>query len=705
MFGGTEWSWNAIRLGRGPPLSASSPASLHRPMSTPPFARFLLLVLLPAPAFGQGETVYVTTTSDVSDFGGAQLVGNLPGPDGKVSMREALTAANNTPGPQTIGFHIPLSDWGLGGTTWPVVRNEDPPFLVTDHETTIDGSTQTAFTGDTNPNGPEVSFYGYVPAAASPMFLVNSDRNRFLALGWMQMCGYGIQLSDGADENVVQGCDIDKPLYAAVRIIGDDNLIGGSAAGQGNELSSGNDGVRIESAFGTGVPEGNAVLGNFLTGYWNGVQIRAGATGNRIGGLAPGEGNRIAEAGHFGEHSFPEGRLVTIQSPGNLVLGNLIGTDASGTAPANNTAGIGIEVTSPGNVIRGNVIGGLTGTKGAQTAIVLSSGADFNVVQGNWIGVDASGEHPIASHVGISTSVLLASSPKPSGNRIGGDGPGEANVIAHNLFGGVRVFAGTANTLARNELRDNHAAGFLGIDLGGDGPTANDPGDADAGPNTLLNYPVLLSAVASGQGTVVTGQLDVPAPAQATVELFSNPFPAFGEIVEAARFLGTATPGAGGTFVAHLEDSAAGLVLTATATDAAGNTSEISPPVVVVPSPWKDLGLGLAGVHGVPELAGGGPLTAGSATSLLLSDALASAPAFFVVGASAVNLPLFGGTLVPSPHMVKPVVTDASGAAALAGVPWPSGASGGQIYAQAWILDPAAPAGVAASNALAGLAP
>src|SRR5688572_30675263 len=56
-------------------------------MPIPPAAR-LLLVLLPTPAFGQGETVYVTTTSDVSDFGGAQLVGNLPGPDGQVSMRE-----------------------------------------------------------------------------------------------------------------------------------------------------------------------------------------------------------------------------------------------------------------------------------------------------------------------------------------------------------------------------------------------------------------------------------------------------------------------------------------------------------------------------------------------------------------------------------------------------------------------------------------
>jgi hypothetical protein len=671
------------------------------------FLPLLLLAspLLAAPASAQGETIYVTTVEDSSDFGGAQQVGDLPGPDGLVSMDEALTATNNTPGPQTIGFQIPMGGWGLGGSTQPVIRNDSPPFAVADDETTIDGTTQTAFTGDTNPNGPEVAFYGYVPSAASPMFWVSSDKNRFVGLGWMQMCGYGIQFDDGSDENVVQGCEISKPLYAAVRIIGDDNLIGGAGPGEGNRLSSGNDGVRIESAWATGVPEGNVVVGNYLTGYWNGVQIRAGATNNRIGGLAPGEGNHIAGAGHSGEHGYPEGTLMTIESPGNLVLGNRIGTDASGTAPVSNLAGVGIEITSAGNVIRGNVIGGITGTKGPQTAIVLSSGADANVIQGNWIGVDASGKSPIPSNVAIATSIFLGSSPQPSDNQIGGTGPGEANVIAHNLFGGVRVLAGTGNTLARNSIRDNHAGGFLGIDLAGDGPTANDPGDGDAGPNDLLNHPELLSAVASAQGTVVTGRVDVPAPAQATVEVFANPFPAFGEIVEAAVFLGAATPAANGTFVAHLAESAAGLVLTATATDAAGNTSEISPPAVVTASPWADLGLGLAGAQGVPALAGGGPLTAGSSTSLLLSGALASAPGAFVAGGSAVHLPLLGGTLVPSPQASLPFVTDAAGAAALTGFVWPAPASGVQLFAQAWILDPTAAQGVAASNAIQGVAP
>ena len=122
-----------------------------------------------------GETVVVTTLNDIVDFGGSQTVADLPGPDGKVSFREAIIATNNTPGPQTIAFAIPQDEWWLF-TELALLRLEDGVFVITDNQTTVDFSTQTAFTGDTNPDGNEVGIYGLEPnGAGSPAIIVNGS--------------------------------------------------------------------------------------------------------------------------------------------------------------------------------------------------------------------------------------------------------------------------------------------------------------------------------------------------------------------------------------------------------------------------------------------------------------------------------------------------------------------------------------------------
>jgi hypothetical protein len=68
------------------------------------------------------------------------------------------------------------------------------------------------------------------------------------------------------------------------------------------------------------------------------------------------------------------------------------------------------------------------------------------------------------------------------------------NTIAYNDADGVTVETGSANAVLRNSIHDN---GDLGIDLRDDGPTANDPLDADAGPNGLQNGPEIASATAT----------------------------------------------------------------------------------------------------------------------------------------------------------------------------------------------------------------
>jgi len=123
-------------------------------------------------------------------------------------------------------------------------------------------------------------------------------------------------------------------------------------------------------------------------------------------------------------------------------------------------------------------------------------------------------------------------------------------------------------------------------------------------------------------------------------------------------------------------------------------------------SPWTNLGSGLAGTAGIPKLVGSGPLTAGSPTSVVLTRGKPSAPAAYVVGLTAANLPFKQGVLVPFPnHLLLIPALSGLGSVAL-NFNWPAGLpSGFALYWQVLINDAVAPAGFALSNALVGVTP
>jgi hypothetical protein len=404
---------------------------------------------------------------------------------------------------------------------------------------------------------------------------------------------------------------------------------------------------------------------------------------------------------------------IETDATANLILGNFIGTDATGTVAANNVGDVGVEIYGDNNIVRGNVIGGITGLAGplsVQAGVSLREGADQNIVQGNWIGVDKTGTLALSNGIGVYISAFDPSLPMPTGNVIGGTGVSEGNVIAFNENAGVVILLdAVGNSIRGNEIRDNHANGGIGIDLGADGATADDLGDLDIGPNLLMNRPLVLSAVSGGaSGTVLTGFLDTANPASAQIDFYSNPAPAPGEVVEAKAYLGTAAPAGDGTFFLIVPNPTAGLAITATATDAAGNTSEIGDPRIVANSPWTNLGFGLAGTLGVASLTGAGTLEPNSHMGLLLQGALPGSQGIFVAGTSTVNAPIpGGGILVPTPEEIVNFTVDASGNASLHFF-WPAGfvPSGTPIYVQAWFLDAGAVNGaVAGSNAIVAVAP
>lgn len=337
-----------------------------------------------------------------------------------------------------------------------------------------------------------------------------------------------------------------------------DNRIGGSSAADRNVVS-GNPGHGIatydESTDSTVIvnniigldPSGTKRLSNRV----HGVDINLMSSYSTVGGTQPGERNVIS--GNSGEGVEISHNVATVQ---NKVVGNFIGTDATGNAApdfaSNYASGVQLEDGVTNNVVTGNVIGN-SGLRGVYVQGFYTSG---NNLYDNWIGVSPEGTTIPNKEAGILVDYHASKS------RIG---PG--NTIANNAAG-VRISSEDvdSHTITRNSIFGN---ADLGIDLDPLGSAnSNDAGDADSGPNEQLNFPVLTDAtMAEVSGTACGG---------CTVEVFvaDGGADAHGE---GKTFAGAATAAGDGTFVVATSGVAGEDYVTATATDAAGNTSEFSP--------------------------------------------------------------------------------------------------------------------------------
>jgi hypothetical protein len=117
---------------------------------------------------------------------------------------------------------------------------------------------------------------------------------------------------------------------------------------------------------------------------------------------------------------------------------------------------------------------------------------------------------------------------------------------------------------------------------------------------------------------------------------------------------------------------------------------------------WNDLGFGLAGTSGVPLLTPSGVILPGNTLTLKLTSAKSTATVAMIIGISSLNLPLKGGTLVPSLDVFLFGTSNGNGVLNFVG-PWPAGLpSGFTFFMQEWIVDSAGPQGFAATNGLRG---
>ncbi|MDB5330005.1 MAG: Cna domain protein [Phycisphaerales bacterium] len=342
------------------------------------------------------------------------------------------------------------------------------------------------------------------------------------------------------------------------------NSVAIGAAGAGNVISA-NFGNGVYLKFSTGCTVAGNLIGTDVTGSLitdnarnglgnagSGVYLDTDSAGNVIGGSSPASRNVISG-------SLGNGITVQTTDPeANTIQGNYIGTDAAGLVALPNH-GNGILITSSGNSVLGNLVSGNTG-------FGIKLVCDMTTVTGNLVGTDAAGLNPLANR---GTGVYI----------LGNKNSVVSNTISYNGGDGVAVFAGTGNTIRQNS---SYLNAWWGIDLGNVGVTFNDSQTHADGPNLYQNFPVIISAVISTTGMItLKGTLDSAANGPFTIDFYTSLDADSSGYGQGQNWLGsvTVTPDASGhcTFNATFTAPAGGqTVVSATATDADGNTSEFA---------------------------------------------------------------------------------------------------------------------------------
>lgn len=545
-----------------------------------------------------------TSDSDAGDVsaGDGECDTGADLPDGKprCTLRAAIEESNAHAGKDVITFDAPDS-----------ILSGEGRFDVTD-PVLIDGSTQ--------PDYHRITLIGH---------------SLFISAGGTTVRGFniwehqlpGITLTE-LGGNVIEGTWLDSMLVES-----GNNRIGGASHdpdvcnGSCNAIRGGEGITTCLTLRGVGAA-GNLIYGNFIGLLPDGdhhpqderqdfgIQIIEGASANVIGGPEEGRGNVIS-----GNESVA---VLVTGGDSNRIEGNRIGTEPDGTHESTNTQAAGVEISGPDNDCTNNEVGGnLISGFHARAVGISGPTARNNAVYLNLIGTAADGVSLIGNGHGIEVQQGAADNLVVGNNIAFADGAlrmfaATGTLVAYNTLHnskiGVQVLPGTVdsdisgneihdneqgitvegdlagetagNRISANTIHDNRSTTLsgLGIDLGADGPTWNDVGDSDSGPNDRLNFPVFSAAtVVEGGGLHVAGSFDTGIGAHAyTIELFANSACDASGYGEGERFLGfiEATTDFSGRYVIDDTLPGAGVqareIITATATDDQGSTSEFS---------------------------------------------------------------------------------------------------------------------------------
>ncbi|HET8786066.1 MAG TPA: NosD domain-containing protein, partial [Candidatus Limnocylindrales bacterium] len=619
-----------------PPLAASNDGDVITATATDPSGS---TSEFSACGTTEAQSFVVNTTDDTDDG----LCGTL-----HCSLREAINRANAESGTNTISFDIDPGGQQTIGLTATLPTIIDPVL--------IDGTTQPGYL-----TAPliEIDGAGAGDGVSGLTLGTGSDGSTIRALAVNGFAADGVRIfSDGA---VVEGSYIGLGLDGAtgrgngdmgIAVLGaSDTRIGtGADVGTGNVISgNGQHGISVSGGSPTGPVLGTVIGGNligtdaagtaaignadyaiFLNQYTQNALVggptaaqRNVLSGNTFGYVsASGASGNVVEGNYIGTDvsgsaAIPNavGVILTASDAetirgnvisgnteegvrvagnpdledfanGNVIVGNRIGTDASGTLDLGNGGdGIHIRDTTDNNVIGGDttltpeLANVISGNGGNGVNLGVSSG---NLIQGNLIGTDVSGTLPIGNDLAGVRITGPSSMNQVGASHVGTTISGPGNTIAFNGGNGVELLAidGDADftSILSNAIHDN---GGLGIDLEADGVTPNDPLDADDGSNDLKNFPDVVSGTSDGFTTVGTIGSDSSAPSEIIVyQLYANDDCDASGNGEGQRLVATIETAADETGTARanfsVDEDLSGLWLTATTSDNQGQTSEFS---------------------------------------------------------------------------------------------------------------------------------
>ena len=365
---------------------------------------FLLILARP----GMGATYTVTNAAD----------------SGAGSLRTAILSANTNLGTDTIAFNLPAS----------LVISLASPLPIVSEKVRINGASQP----------------GYTKAPLVTLARVSSSVTNGLVLGAsgctvtaIRVHGFDSGILVTAPVCVVQTCYFMSNTEAGVHV-----MAGGTRILDGY-FATNETGVYLDSG------NTNSVLGNSigvhpLNGTVNGNRrgIFIASDRNYIGGTAAGDGNVISG-------NSLRGIEISWVGSSNSIRGNLIGTDASGTAAIPND--IGIQIGGTDNTVGGikegsrNVISGnrLYGIKMSSSTQPI----ERNKIEGNFIGTDVTGSNALPNDVGIFLEETFCKS-----NSIGGGLESQRNVVSGNAGAGINL-----NLAPDNAIQGN----YVGLDVSG----------------------------------------------------------------------------------------------------------------------------------------------------------------------------------------------------------------------------------------------